>query len=243
MSSTETRSPFRSRGFIAAAVVVGIIVLAGIVVLVTSLTRGGDTAAPQTPAPSTSAPASTADPSVCGLPGDETTNTLDSAPDTTWELIGTLAAPADPEVSGPGTVDADGFRSCFAHTAEGALYAAANIFAMSTDSRLAPELSERYLLPGVGRDAVLAREAAGDYAPSSSTRAQIVGYKINAYDGAGATVDLVLQVANSGALVSIPTVLSWHDGDWKVVVDDSGNSPLDSAQVENLGGYTPWAGA
>lgn len=244
MSSTDTRSPFKGRGFIAAAIVVGVIVLAGIVVLVTSLTRGGDAAAPQTPAPSMSATASAADPSVCGLPGDEATDTLDAAPDSKWELVGTLAAPTDPEVSGPGTIDTDGFRSCFAHTAEGALYAAVNYFAMSTDSRLAPELSERYLVPGPGRDAALAKEAAGEYASADNAlRAQVAGYKISSYDGEQATVDLVVQVSNSGALVSIPTVLEWYDGDWKAVVDDAGNSPLETAQLESLGGYTPWAGA
>ena len=40
MTNTEPRSPFTRRGFIAAAIVVGIIVLAAIIVLVTTLTRG-----------------------------------------------------------------------------------------------------------------------------------------------------------------------------------------------------------
>jgi hypothetical protein len=119
-----------------------------------------------------------------------------------------------------------------------------NYFAMSTDSRLAPELSKRYLVPGPGRDAALAREAAGEYASADGgLRAQVAGYRISSYDGEQATVDLVVQVSNSGALVSIPTVLEWYEGDWKAVVDNDGNSPLETAQLESLGGYTPWAGA
>ena len=41
--STQPDNPFASRGFIAAAIVIGVILLAGVIVLVTSLT------APHTP--------------------------------------------------------------------------------------------------------------------------------------------------------------------------------------------------
>jgi hypothetical protein len=246
MSATGTPSPFRRRGFILAAAVVAVIVLAAIIVAVSFLTRGSTnpTTAPTTPAPSASPTGDAADESVCGLPGFETENTLTSAPETDWELVGTVAAPTDPTESGPGLIDDAGFRSCYAHTAKGALYAAINISAMSTDSRLAPELSERFLVPGPGRDLAIERDKANQGGTGSENlRAQVAGFKIASYTAEEATVDLVFQVSTTGALVSIPTVLQWHDGDWKGVTDDQGNSPLEPAQLDNLGGYIPWSGA
>lgn len=238
MTSTEPRSPFTRRGFIAAAIVVGIIVLAAIIVLVTMLTRGAtDTPSPTT-SPSTSAAPTdnAADKSVCGLTGLDTKNTLTEAPNSKWELVGTVAAPTDPHGSGPGLTATNGFRSCFAHTARGALYAAANMLAMGSDARLQPLLADKLAVPGPGRDVAMK-------APASDTqiRYQIAGYKIT-YNKEEATVDLAVTVS-SGQTASVPFLIQWSAGDWKAVLTDQGQPPLKSAPLENLGGYTPWAGA
>lgn len=240
MSTADSQSPFRSRGFIVAAIVVGAIVLAAIVVLVTSLLGGGDNNADPTPAPttSTSADPGSADPSVCGLEGFEETSSLTTAPGNEWELVGTVAAPTDANGAGPGTID-DGFRSCYAHTAEGALFAAVNYVALASDSRNVPRLPE-LVEPGPGRDAAL---AAGGGVGSSSTRVQVAGFKINSYSADEAVVDIAWNVTSSGsALVSMPVVLHWVDGDWKIVLDDNGQPPFAASPLENLGGYIPWAG-
>ena len=246
MTNTEQRSPLSRPGFIAAAIVVGIIVLTAIIVLATSLTRGSDdndTQPTEDTSTSSTPSAEASDESVCGLSGFDTENTLTNAPDTTWELVGTVAAPTDPKGAGPGIID-DGFRSCYAHTAEGALFASINLMAMGTDNRLAPELSKRFLVPGPGQDAALEREKSGEDASGDQNfRAQLAGFKINSYSADETTVDLVFQVSSSGALVSIPNVLQWSGGDWKGVTDAEGNNPLQPAQVENLGGYIPWSGA
>lgn len=240
MSTADSQSPFRSRGFIIAAIVVGAIVLAAIVVLVTSLLRGGDNNADPTPTPtsSTSADPGSADPSVCGLEGFEETSSLSAAPENEWELVGTVAAPTDASGAGPGTID-DGFRSCYAHTAEGSLFAAVNYVALASDSRNVPRLPE-LVEPGPGRDAAL---AAGGGGGSSSTRVQVAGFKINSYSADEAVVDIAWSVTSSGsALVSMPIVLHWVDGDWKIVLDDNGQPPFAASPLENLGGYIPWAG-
>ncbi|WP_104133877.1 hypothetical protein [Cryobacterium sp. Y62] len=245
MTNTEHRNPLSRPGFIAAAIIVGIILLAAIIVLLTSLARGSDdnTTQPTSNPTSTAPSGDAADKSVCSLPGFDTENTLTNAPDTKWELVGTVAAPADPKGAGPGIID-DGFRSCYAHTAEGALFASINLMAMGTDNRLAPELSKRFLVPGPGQNAALEREKSGENAPGDQNfRAQLAGFKINSYSSDETIVDLVFQVSNSGALVSIPNVLQWSGGDWKGVTDAEGNNPLQPAQVENLGGYIPWSGA
>lgn len=240
MSTADSQSPFRSRGFIVAAIVVGAIVLAAIVALVTSLLGGGDNNADPTTAPttSTSADPGSADPSVCGLEGFEETSSLTTAPENEWELVGTVAAPADANGAGPGTID-DAFRSCYAHTAEGALFAAVNYVALASDSRNVPRLPE-LVEPGPGRDAAL---AAGGNGGSSSTRVQVAGFKINSYSANEAVVDIAWNVTSSGsALVSMPVVLHWVDGDWKIVLDDNGQPPFAASPLENLGGYIPWAG-
>lgn len=240
MTSTEPRSPFTRRGFIAAAIVVGIIVLTAIIVLVTMLTRGPT----DTPKPNASATASTspkgdvADKSVCGLTGFDTENTLASAPQTDWRLVGTIAAPSDPKGAGPGLAE-NGLRTCFAHTAKGALFMAVNYVAMSTDASLYDRLPQ-LVAPGPGRDALVTAATKGP--STSSTRAQVAGYMISGYSAKSVTIDLALNYS-TGQLLSLPLKLVWAEGDWKVQMTDTGKPPLAPAQIENLGGYTPWSGA
>jgi hypothetical protein len=236
-------SRFRRPGFVVAAVVVGLLVLVALVILGTSLAGGGGGPAVQpTAQPSGSAEPTpdSADASVCGLEGFETTDTLTQAPSTEWELVGTVAAPTDPEGAGPGAKDGN-FRSCYAHTAEGALFAAVNWFAMSSDARNLERLPD-LVEPGKGRDAAIAAAATATAAPSE-TRLQVAGFKINSYDGREAVVDVAWTVTSgTGEVVSLPTVLHWVDGDWKIVLTDSGEFPYGPSQLSNLGGYQPWSG-
>ncbi len=240
MSTEEpgASSPFARRGFVAAAIVVGVIVALGIFVLVTTLIS--PPASTPTGDPTTGPGPSAGDASVCGLEGFETTSSLEQAPEVEWELVGTVAAPTDPAV-GPGVVGDDGFRSCFAHTAEGALFAAVNFLAIGTDATIRPRLPE-LVAEGAGRDALVDSIAESDGTPSSSVRGQIAGFTIGAYDGASVTVDLAVNYSD-GRLVSAPIKLVWEDGDWKVVLTDDGQLPLAPSPLMNLGGYTPWAGA
>ena len=234
--STQPSNPFTSRGFIAAAIVVGVILLAGVIVLVTALT------APHTPvAKPTSTPsgpvASGDDKSVCGLPGFETESSLTTAPNTKWELVGTVATPTDPKGAGPG-LDDKGLRTCYAHTAEGALFAAVGYLAVGSDARNVPRLYA-LLADGPVRDQLQATPSPGD---PSSDRLQVAGFKVNAYSASEATIDVAWQVTSAGSqLVSCPTVLRWEHGDWKVVIDKNG-PPFAPSPLASLGGYTPWAG-
>lgn len=245
MSDQPAQSPFRTRPFVLAVIVVAVIALCAVIILVSNLMGGkDDTAAPvaepTSAAPSAPPAASDPDPSTCGLEGYEPSGTVDQVPDPDWALIGTVAAPSDPEVAGPGVVADSGHRSCYAHTPTGALFAAANIVAMGSDTSLGQEITEKSVVPGAGQDAALAQSAAG--ASSSNTvRYQIAGYNVLAYDGSTATVDIAVD--SSGKLVSLVQSLEWSDGDWKVVLADNGQPPIPAAGLESLGGYTPWSGA
>lgn len=240
MSSSAPGRPFQSLGGKLALGVIALLVVAAVIVAISFATRGSD----PTPSPSASSTAGPVsdpdDASTCGLEGFETENSLEAAPVAEWELVGTVAAPLAPEGAGPGRVGADGFRSCYAHTAEGALFAAVSYFAVASDVRLLPRVPD-LLEEGLGKDAAIAN-AADNPSPSSS-RLQVAGFKINSYDENEAVVDVAWNVTSEGgALVSFPTVLHWQDGDWKVVVTDDGQFPYAAAALPNLAGYIPWAG-
>jgi hypothetical protein len=237
MTNNESRGPFARRGFLAAAVVVGIIVLAAIVVLITSIGRGSNSATSKPSySPTSSAPVvKNSDKSICGLSGFGTRDTLSGAPSVHWVLVGTIAAPTASS-AGPGKI-VKGLRTCYAHTAEGALVMATNFIAMGSDATLGPRLVS-LVAPGPGRNALESKPSTS----TSSSEAQVAGYKIGAYNRSQATVEIVMNYSD-GSLVSIPLKLVWSQGDWKVVLTDSGDFPLAPAQIQDLGGYTPWAGA
>lgn len=238
MDEAEPRNPFTTRGFITGAVIVGVLALAAIVLAVTSLWGGGGQTPPAA-TPNTLAPAEVdADAkSVCALPGYEQSGVLTAAPDTEWTIVGTMAAPGS-DTAGPGVIADDGLRSCYAHTAEGALFAVSNLWAMGTDGRLSALALDRQTAPGPGRDAAIAAAI-----PQSNTgaSAQIVGFRISTYTATDATIDLAFRLS-TGELISFPAPVKWVEGDWKSVLTDDGQPPLRPSALQNLGGYTPWGG-
>src|SRR5687768_8192286 len=134
--STTESNPFTKPGFIIAAALVVALIAATLVIFLLPKGQGNaqpapapaESSSPATASPSTSAEAGQ---SVCGLPASSET-ALGTAPNTKWELVGTMATPADPETFGPGVTDESGFRSCFAQAPTGALYAAMNVAALGS---------------------------------------------------------------------------------------------------------------
>ncbi|THG29290.1 hypothetical protein [Naasia lichenicola] len=156
-------------------------------------------------------------------------------PDAEWQIVGTVAAPAN-AAAGPGEITDTGFRSCYAHTAAGALFASANFLAMGTDSTLRADLPQ-LVAEGPGKIAVETVPAER----SESARAQIAGFAVTSYSLDAATIDLALAYSDA-QLVSLPIKVVWQDGDWKVQLDDTGALPIAPAPLQSLGGYIPWSG-
>jgi hypothetical protein len=243
--STTESNPFTKPGFIiAAALVVALIAAAALIVL---LPKGQDTAqpSPAAAAPTSSAAASTgasagAGKSVCGLPSS-TETALGAAPKSKWELVGKIAAPTDPKTFGPGVTDGDGFRSCFAKSPTGALYAAANILAMgsSGDPVLSQKATDKLLMPGPGRD--IARADSSSTSTSNAT-VQFRGFVIKSYSLSTANVDIAFQT-DKGMLGHAVLPLQWADGDWKLAIADSGQLINKIAQLRDLSGFIAWSGA
>lgn len=235
-----------SKKFIGSAVVVTAIVVLGLILSLTNIFGGQTepTANPSAPSPSTATATATPTPqpeaSVCGLEEVEMSGTVTKAPTATWSLVGTTAAPAI-EGQGPGKIDDDGFRSCYARTPTGALLAASNLLAMGSEAPLlGPKMNERLTVPGPGRDAAMARPPV--QVDSSGVRIQIAGFRINRYDGNTADVDIAIRTS-TGVIAAQVFTLKWVEGDWKVVLADSGDLPSPMSQLPSLSGYVAWSGA
>jgi hypothetical protein len=236
------QNPFTRPGFIiSAALVLAIVAAAVIIFLVPKGNPQAEPAATTTPAAPTNSSTATSgtDESICGLPSSDNT-ALGTAPKSTWTLVGRIATPTDPAAFGPGITDPGGFRSCFAHSPTGALYAAANLVALGAreDVAIQRKLIEDLVVPGPGRDVAL-KDMTTPSGGSSSI--QIRGFVIKAYSPSQAHVDLAFETP-SGALGHAVLPLRWLDGDWKVEIADSGELINDVAQLSDLNGYISWSG-
>lgn len=233
----EDQNPLTKPKFIISAVVVAIIVALGIILAL--VPRGGGTASPEPSSTSTSTssgqPTATSAASVCGLPSGDQAKPATTPADTKWELVGKIAAPTSPTQFGPGKTEANGLRSCFAHSPTGALYAAANMTALSSAGK-ADLVYQQLAVPSPERDAVL--KSSPTAAPNSVT-AQLAGFTFRSYEADRAVIDLAFKGAN-GTFVSIPVPLQWYEGDWKFVVPATGDTG--ARQLSDLSGYVEWAG-
>jgi hypothetical protein len=243
--STTESNPFTKPGFIIAAALVVALIAAAVVIFLLPKGQGNAQAAPA--ASSTSAPAApaksaeAAGESVCGLPSS-TETALGAAPKSKWELVGKMAAPADPKTFGPGVTDGDGFRSCFASSPTGALYAAANMIALgSSGTQDELKLADKLLVPGPGRDAAIKAAKTRTSTAGSGETAQVSGFLLKAYSPAEADVDLAIKLPN-GALAHSVLSLRWVAGDWKVKASDDGQVFNGVAQLSDLSGFILWSG-
>lgn len=232
-------APSRRRGrgwLIASLAVVGVVAVAGVIVMVAALNRPSTepTSAP-VPSSTSSATVTRTTQGACGPVAYEKTNTLTGAPRTTWEPWGATVL-AGSDAAGPKQKNDHGIRSCYARTAEGALYAVVNATSYCTDSRYLAEATEQVVAKGPGRDAAVA--AARDARPCPPFANLIQGFRVSAYDGNTATIYLAAEV--SGQLGAAPQQVTWEDGDWKIVVADDGTNPLAGTALPSLSGYTVW---
>ncbi|TLM80885.1 hypothetical protein [Pseudarthrobacter sp. NamE5] len=240
--STTESNPFTKPGFIIAAALVVALIAATVIIFL--LPKGQGNAQPaETSGSATVSPSASAavNKSICGLPASSDV-ALGSAPSSKWELVGRMAAPTDPNTIGPGVTAENGFRSCFAQSPTGALYAAANMVALGglSDEGIQRELIEKLVVPGRGRDAALKDIRTPSSADSSSI--QIRGFVIKAYSTTAAHVDLAFSTS-TGEYGHCVLPLKWIDGDWKVEISDAGELLNDVAQIRDLGGFIPWSGA
>ncbi|WP_139241011.1 hypothetical protein [Actinomyces glycerinitolerans] len=177
--------------------------------------------------------------SVCGLSGEVTEQArLAKAPDVDyWDYQGTVAYPVS-EQYGPGATADSGYRYCFQRSPEGAVFAAANALAAASDPETSSAWAYYALSQGEFHDQLMAEVDT----PSDSTgvRLEITGFRLLAYDGRSARVDLSASGSAQGSSItaSITYSLIWEDGDWKI--DASVSAPFDFATIPDASGYIAW---
>ena len=241
----EQQSPFTRPGFVAATVVIALIVVLGLVIVIVNMNRDDPDPAPPTStsteptsaAPTSEPPEAVGGASVCGLPGEVLEGTLTTAPAAEWEYQGTTAYPTSSEF-GPGDTSAGGVRFCFERSPEGALFAAANSLVQGSDPSIAEEWLQYIVAEGPFRDQLLADVGSGT--TGEGTRLAIVGFRVLAYDGETARIDLAVRGTSQGQTITLSGVyeLVWQEGDWKISADVA--QPLNMATIPDTAGYIAW---
>lgn len=243
---TTQQSPFRRPGWIAAAVVVGLLIVAAVVVWIVSSVSSSDDPepAPQPSESSTSAPApsegAAGGSSICGLDLVEMTGTLDTAPATTWDYAGATPFPVSDEFGPADTTDA-GIKMCFARTPEGAALAASVGVGYLLNADTVQPWREYALAAGPIRDQLLNTPSTSESSPE--IRNEVTAFRLLSYDGDSARVDVGVTVTGNGKTGYLSAVipLIWEDGDWKVNYSES-DLTARPAQLPNLAGYIYWEG-
>lgn len=242
----QSQSPFTRPGFIAAAVVVALIVVLGIVIAIVNVVRDDDADAEPAPGPETTATAPTTEPpettaseSMCGLEGTELSGAVSTAPDAEWQFQDTTAYPTSPAY-GPAEINGEGVRYCFQHSPEGALFAAANAAVQGSDPETVGPWLDYFIAEGPHREAVLS-QGQGAAEEMAGVRVDIGGFRVLSYEGDTARVDIALRGSSQGQTVNLSMVyaLEWEDGDWKLTVTDP-STPINVATIPDLTGYIAW---
>jgi len=240
MATDETPTPWTQPKFLIAAVLVIALVILGVVIAFSGRDepREGSSTPTATSSATTPVPVGAGVESACGLPGYAESGTLTTAPAAEWPFQGTTAYPTSPEF-GPGVTSPEGVRYCFQHTPSGALFAAANAIVQGSFVDTSGAWIEYFLSKQTpNRDQLVNDTAMG---ASAETRMNIVGFRVLAYDGETARIDIAVRAVGGGNTVYGSAVydLVWEDGDWRLLPLDASN-PLRLAQIPDASGYITW---
>ena len=176
--------------------------------------------------------------STCGLAGSELKPTSQvNMPamrsslfvDSTYYYYNNLTGPAK-------RADGD-VPTCYAHSSEGAILAAANFQVLSAGGHKLVDLVKATTYEDDNQKRLLAK----DQDSGNSTAVQTVGYSIQVIDENNVVVRLAIRVPQYSALAQSTFTLIWDKGDWKIKLGP--DKPLDItiiSSVENAG-MVPWA--
>ena len=176
--------------------------------------------------------------SVCGLAGSELKPTSQvNMPamrssmfvDSTYYYYNNL--------TGPGKRADGDVPTCYAHSSEGAILAAANFQVLTAGGHKLIDVVKATTYENDNQKRLLAK----DQNSGNSTAVQNVGYSIQVIDENNVVVRLAVRVPQYSALAQSTFTLIWDKGDWKIKLDS--DKPLDItiiSSVENAG-MVPWA--
>lgn len=254
MSEETPENPLHSRTFQLSAIFVILLIAVAATVAVVNAMRPSPDPSPQptaespatpeptdSPTPEESSTSEGVSPSVCGLSGEVLESArLTAAPEAVWEFQDLLAYPTSDQY-GPGDTSADGVRTCFQHSPEGAVFAAANAAIQSGDPSNTREWLDYYISAEAPRREELVNAENGGDQPEG-VRMEIAGFRLLDYSGSSARVDLALRVTGSGteAYLSMIHELVWEQGDWRLLPINP-DDPFRISQLPNAAGHISWS--
>lgn len=180
-------------------------------------------------------------PAACVVPAGAQEVPLRPPGRTDWDVWNRMVVPRSAEF-GPGRVESDGFRRCFAHSPTGAVFAAYYSVAALADDDQVLRNAARVLLPGPDTDrmlADLAAEGPGDGVDDAPS--QLAGFRVIDAGPDRVTVALAMRVKDAYASATFTMV--WHRDDWRVLAARPGQQfGAPYSQLSGLGDFVRWSG-
>jgi hypothetical protein len=245
--SGEWHKPFwQQPGWILSAGFLAALLLVGVVALLTDSSDTPSGAGDPTPKPvaSSGGPdggSGDADGRPAGCRTDDSDQERPTAApkDFEWKANGTGLVPVS-RTAGPLKYDGSVW-SCFAHTPTGAVLAAHAI----TDHfsyKGWREVMEQQVVPGPGRDALVASRSEEQDKPTSgkADAGGYAGFTILTYNEEESTVMLLLRGPNAGVYATASVTVQWHEGDWKIAPGPDGTVYSGMSQVNGTTGFVTW---
>ncbi|MEV6008689.1 hypothetical protein AB0M29_17960 [Streptomyces sp. NPDC051976] len=238
----EPAGPYwKQRSWQLSAGFLGLVVLLGGFVALTSHGDGATAVVPEGPLPGDSVPRD-GRPQGCQT-DDSAGGTLPtSAPkDISWHTLGIGRVPESTS-AGP-TRTSGPVRWCYAHTPVGAALAATVIPSEMSGSGW-KTVSRQQVVAGRGRDMFeFQRSTVQNMDSAAQTGGESVGtyagFSVTSYASGAANISLLIRTGEGYATTGI--ALRWSGGDWKVVPDDDGSlhTPVTTVQG-SPNGYVLW---
>jgi hypothetical protein len=160
----------------------------------------------------------------------------------TWELVNGIAVPRS-ATAGPTQIDGPVHHG-FAHTPEGALVAALQIYTRGgfTEGQAWRKVVMNQVMPGPGRKVYIqAREKVNSLRPPPEGWAQVAGFRFQSYSGQRAVIEIAEQF-ESGSIQVHSTTVVWHRGDWRLRLQPNGELGPYTSAVSNLSGFVKFSG-
>ena len=176
--------------------------------------------------------------SVCGLAGAELKPTREvNMPAMRTKVFVDSTSYYYNNLTGPAKRADGDVPTCYAHSSEGAILAAANFQALGIGRHKLVDLIKATTYEDDNQKRLLASDQNSD---KNGTTVQNVGYSIQVIDENNVVVRLAIRVPQYSALAQSTFTLIWDKGDWKIKLGP--DEPLDItiiSSVENAG-MVPW---
>lgn len=178
--------------------------------------------------------------SVCGLAGSELKPTSQvNMPAMRTKVFVDSTSYYYNNLTGPAKRADGDVPTCYAHSSEGAILAAANFQALGAGRHKLVDLVKATTYEDDNQKRLLAKENS----EGNGTTVQNVGYSIQVIDENNVVVHLAIRIPQyPSALAQSTFTLIWDKGDWKIKLGPEGR-PLDIVQISSVenAGMVPWA--